>query len=432
MGRPRNANLSSWQNDVMGTLGLLLIFGPIFLYLPETRFPGYEAIPPVLGAVLVLASAGGRANRILSVRPLVGVGLISYSLYLWHWPLLSFAHIISAHPLHARTTIILMLITFAAAIASYLFVEKPFRAKTAARTSTVLLAYATLILALIGVSGAFSLTHGMAWRTPGLAKVEFQANIDRAHPCLVTRIAALSPFCIPPPNASKPSFALLGDSHAEAISNRMRDGLASNGWQLVILSHPRCSPTNRAALSYVLSRPDIRVVALLAGWGGRIYVPDHPILLPSAQTTEQNTTNLKDGVESEIAALEAGGKRVVLIDDFPEFSFDPVESVRYRQMPLRRALNRLLLSDEPEQWRNSSEESSLELIPAKREASAEFAQLAKSDPSLTLVSLKDQFCRGGQCYFSNDSELYYFDGDHLSDEGAMRVMPLFSKWIESH
>jgi peptidoglycan/LPS O-acetylase OafA/YrhL len=448
--RPEIAHGASWKTDAMGTTGLLLILGPIFWYLPETRFPGYEAIPPVLGSVLILASAGGRANRFLSIRPLVGVGLISYSLYLWHWPLLSFARIVSAQPLHPRTTIILMSTAFAAATASYFFVEKPFRAKTSTRTSTVLLAYASLIVVLIGLSGAFVLTHGLPARAPEVAKVEFQANIDRDRPCLVTRMTELSAFCIPPPDGSKPTFALLGDSHAEAISDRLRAQLASKGWQLVIISRGRCAPTtgmtrwvsdkdaegcrifNRSALNYVLSRPDIRAVALLAGWGGRIYVPDHSELLPSAQTSEQNTVNLKVGVENEIAALESAGKRVILIDDFPEFSFDPVESIRYREMPLRRALNRLLLSDEPERWQSNSQDASIELEAPKLAVSAEFAELAKLNPSLSLVSLNNEFCRGGQCYFANESDLYYFDGDHLSDQGAMKVMPLFSKLIEVH
>jgi len=447
-GRPRDRARASWKSEIVAAAGFLLIVIPICRYLPETRFPGYEAIPPVLGAVLIIASQSAGVNRILGSPPLVGVGLISYSLYLWHWPLLSFARIMSAHPLHPRTTAILMAIAFAAATASYFFVEKPFRAKTAARTSTVLLSYAGLLLVLVGVSSVFGLSHGLPGRAPMLAQVEFEANIDRDHLCLVNRFSALSKFCIPPPNSLKPSFALLGDSHAEAISNSMRAELASKNWELLVLTQGRCGPTkgmtrwvsskdadscrefNREVLNYVLERPDIRVVALLAGWGGRVYVPDQTNQAPSAQSAELNEANLKTGVQNEIAALEAAGKRVILVDDFPEFSFDPVESVRYRRMPFRRALNRVILSEEPEQWQSTSQDAALELIPAKRAVSAEFADIAKSDPNLTLVSLKDDFCRGGRCYFANESEVYYFDADHLSDAGAMRVMPVFAKLIE--
>jgi peptidoglycan/LPS O-acetylase OafA/YrhL len=448
-GKTETSNRVSWKTHAAGFIGLLLIVAPVLWYLPETRFPGYEAIPPVLGAVLILSAAGGRTNRILAIPPLVGVGLISYSLYLWHWPLLSFARIISANPLHPRTTIILMSIAFAAATASYFFVEKPFRAKTSARTSTVLLAYACLLLVLIGTSSIFYFTHGFPGRFPELARVEAQANIDRDHPCLVSNFKALSTLCIPPPDPNRPSFALLGDSHAEAISNEMRVDFASENWQLLVLAHGRCAPTkgmtrwvsaheeescdrfNRQAMNFVLNRPDIQVVGLLAGWGGRIYVPDHPSGSPAAQSAEQNDANLKAGVKNEIAALEAAGKRVILIDDFPEFAFNPVESVRYRQMPMRRALNRLLLADEPQQWQTTSQDASRELLPAKRVATAEFNELAATDPTISLISLKDAFCQQGQCYFANGSDLYYFDGDHLSDVGAMRVMPLFSKLLAS-
>jgi peptidoglycan/LPS O-acetylase OafA/YrhL len=440
----------SWRAEAAGFIGLLLIVGPILWYLPETRFPGYEAIPPVLGAVLILSSPGGRANRILAIPPLVGIGLISYSLYLWHWPLLSFARIISDNPLHPRTIVLLMSIAFFAATASYFFVEKPFRAKTAAPTSTVLLAYACLLLVLAGTGSIFYFTHGLPGRFPELAKVEDQANIDRDHPCLVSNFKALNTICIPPPNPNRPSFALLGDSHAEAISNSMRADLANQNWQLVVLAHGRCAPTkgmtrwvtaneeescqsfNRKVLNFVLSRPDIQVVGLLAGWGGRVYVPDHPGASPAAQSDDQNAANLKIGVSNEIAALEAAGKRVILIDDFPEFKFNPVESVRYRQMPMRRALNRLLLADEPQQWQTNSQDASRELLPAVRVATAELNEFAAADPTISLVSLKDAFCQRGQCYFANGSDLYYFDGDHLSDTGAMKVMPLFSRLLETH
>jgi hypothetical protein len=228
----------------------------------------------------------------------------------------------------------------------------------------------------------------------------------------------------------------------------MRAELQKKNWQLVVLAHEKCPSTkdmtrwtsakgvdscrkfNQEALSYVLGRPDIHVVALLAGWGDRIYVPDSFNGSTFVQSPEQNVANLRVGVTSEILALQRTGKRVILMDDFPEFPFDPVASVRYRQMPLRRAFNRFLLSDEPQEWQASSQDATLELIPSKRMASLEFTQLAALDPALSLVSANDIFCRGGRCYFADRTQLYYNDQDHLSDAGAMKIMPLFSKLIE--
>ena len=74
----------------------------------------------------------------------------------------------------------------------------------------------------------------------------------------------------------------------------------------------------------------------------------------------------------------------------------------------------------------------MELIPSRRATSTEFAEIAKSDPKLTLVSLKDEFCHEERCYFANGADLYYFDADHLSDVGAMHVMPLLSKTLEGN
>src|SRR6202021_3090271 len=87
-GRPGTRDRASWKSAAAGVIGLLLIAVPIFCYLPQTRFPGYEAIPPVLGVVLIIASHS-RVNQILGVAPLVAVGLIFYSLFFWLLPLVS-------------------------------------------------------------------------------------------------------------------------------------------------------------------------------------------------------------------------------------------------------------------------------------------------------------------------------------------------------
>ena len=82
----------------------------VSVYTPAIRFPGYEAIPPVLGTLLILHFENGIANRFLSMRAMVAVGLISYSLYLWHWPLLSFAAIIDSETTPVSLRAMLMLL----------------------------------------------------------------------------------------------------------------------------------------------------------------------------------------------------------------------------------------------------------------------------------------------------------------------------------
>jgi len=442
-GKLNPENKPSWKTSVVGAIGIVLIGVSIVLYGPGMRFPGYEAVPTVLGSVLILASPGGWSARVLTLRPLVALGLMSYSLYLWHWPLLSFAEVISSKPLRPITIAILMAIAFAAATASYLFIEKPFRARSDMRRSRLLQYYGVWIFFLVLVSGAFSVTHGLPWRYPQMYAMEEGAALYRHHPCISSGSYLLqSSECTPAPS-SEPAMALLGDSHAEALSVTMQGFAASEGWHLVTLTRQSCPPTkgaaawsatettlddscrrfNRSSLDYVLSRPDIRVV-LLAGKWAVDYVPDGYRGDPAKQTSQENAETLRVGLRDEIAALETAGKHVILMEDVPAFPYDPVAGVRNQRIELRRILNRLLLSQEPEQGDGSSELRSLTRGADTQLAIDQIVDLKQVDPRLTLIDPKRALCRGDRCYFANGIDLYYYDNMHLSVRGATQIIPL--------
>ena len=76
--------------DVTGSVGLAMIFAAIFLYEETTSFPGVAALLPTVGSAFVIWARDGIANRLLSLWPFVAIGLISYALYLWHWPIFVF------------------------------------------------------------------------------------------------------------------------------------------------------------------------------------------------------------------------------------------------------------------------------------------------------------------------------------------------------
>ena len=445
-GRLNSGNRSSWKIGISGLAGMLMIIGSFTLYSSGMRFPGYEAIPPVLGSILILASEGSLANRFLALRPVVAIGLISYSLYLWHWPLLSFAEIMSARPLRPPTVMIVVTIAFAAATGSYFFVEKPFRSKSRAGINKVLLSYGACILFIGLLGGIFRITHGLPARYPQIHAIENAAGLSRPHPCNATgSYLILSDQCVPKPSAA-PALALLGDSHAESLWGMMQPFAASRGWHLITLTRQGCPPTagtsvwsplqgeqgdyaascrkfNRAALDYVLSRADIQVV-LLAGKWAVTYIPDNYEGDPSKQTAQQNAKNFRLGLRNEIAALEAAGKQVIVMEDVPAFPFDPVESVRNQQIRLRRIFNRMLLSQGPEQGDGTSELRSLSVTDNARLATEQIEELKRADALLTVVDPKQALCNSDRCYFANGLDLYYWDPAHLSIRGAMRILPL--------
>jgi hypothetical protein len=116
--------------EILSLVGLALILIPVCFYTPETPFPGIAAIPPCLGAALLIWANGLESTSVsslLSARPVVFIGLISYSLYLWHWPLLAFANYLSLGEasLALRTAMMGLGIIFA--ILSWKYVETPFR-----------------------------------------------------------------------------------------------------------------------------------------------------------------------------------------------------------------------------------------------------------------------------------------------------------------
>lgn len=108
--------------------GGALIVAAIILFNSETRFPGTAALLPVAGSALVIAYGEGTATaRLLSLRPLTFIGLISYSLYLWHWPLIVFGRDLGLLDGKIGPAVAIVLMSIAAGYLSYRFVETPFR-----------------------------------------------------------------------------------------------------------------------------------------------------------------------------------------------------------------------------------------------------------------------------------------------------------------
>jgi peptidoglycan/LPS O-acetylase OafA/YrhL len=122
--------LSRWFGPEMrSALGLSAIAFAVIFLSPARDFPGWWALLPVSGAVLII-SAGPTAwlnRKLLASRPLVIVGLISYPLYLWHWPLLSFATVIAFGPVAASIRFLLVAVSILMAFATYYGIEKPLR-----------------------------------------------------------------------------------------------------------------------------------------------------------------------------------------------------------------------------------------------------------------------------------------------------------------
>lgn len=147
-----NIFTSAKFENLKSSLGLALIAIGLILTKPEQNFPGFMALLPTIGTALLI-SAGNNAwinRRILSLQPMVFVGLISYPLYLWHWPFISFAYIIFGG-LSFKMALLCMLASFLAAYLTFIWVEKPLRTKWNEVGKVRILAVSMVGILFIGV-----------------------------------------------------------------------------------------------------------------------------------------------------------------------------------------------------------------------------------------------------------------------------------------
>lgn len=239
------AALTPAVKQIGSLAGLLLILVAIFTFDGDTPFPSLWALAPTGGAALIIlcAAPGTIAHRLLSLRAMVGIGLISYSAYLWHQPLFAFARLRSIVEPSPAAYIALALASLALAYLSWRFVETPFRNRGAVPLPRLTLATSSSAVALLAVGLVLGLSNGAPQRFgPRMAaalevkqikhlngRCDFDERIgDRA------RLEA----CI----SRKNVVYLIGDSHARALVPRLREKLRPKGYRMVALVKSGCYP----------------------------------------------------------------------------------------------------------------------------------------------------------------------------------------------
>jgi peptidoglycan/LPS O-acetylase OafA/YrhL len=205
--------------DSLSVVGVLMIGVAVIGYSGATTFPGLAAVLPCLGAALVILSGQHHPSlmgRLLSHRPIVFTGLIAYSLYLWHWPMLMFAYQWMGRRPSVLEGLGLAAASFVVAALSWRYIERPFRGKSGLFSRKSLFAVAAVVGALmvgIGIHG--DVTKGWPGRYPAAYGVVLSADRDRDprhEECIST--APDAGACTYGKQGATPMVALWGDSHA--------------------------------------------------------------------------------------------------------------------------------------------------------------------------------------------------------------------------
>ena len=154
------------KNDTLAILGLSAIIFSIFFYDESTPFPSVYALVPVLGVILLVLYAHKETlvAKLLSYKVFVGIGLVSYSMYLWHQPIFAFTKIYNKIEPGLLTNLVLITCTFFIAYFSWKYIEKPFRNKSIINGHTLIFTIFVASIFLVGFGYAAHKTHGFAFR----------------------------------------------------------------------------------------------------------------------------------------------------------------------------------------------------------------------------------------------------------------------------
>lgn len=411
-------------------------------------FPGINAALPCGGAALLILAGYDNSTvvqRLLAQRSVVFVGLISYSLYLWHWPIFSLSRYYFNRELSAGETAFAIMASVALAAITWKFVEWPVRHSSLGRMRPLrAIAYMTLpLIALAAAGNAIRSGAGFPWRLPD--KIAVTYSIGRQRPVLkklchgVEKALINDDRCNFGAEIRDGSFDMViwGDSHADHFvpaftkiahkwgwSGRQISGSSCiplwgiSGWKKgKILRH--CEHFDRIMDEFLHRNPKLKLVVLASRWAGfatrlEDEAPDKDELFlidgANKEINYQNTRKvMAEHLKETVARLGARGLKVVIIGQVPASSQDPLNCIARE---LERAGNsdncRLPKAESLDYLRFTNQ-----LISAVGNA---------SDPArVRPVLMTDYLCDDLWCRIELGGKPLYADVDHLNNVGSQQL-----------
>lgn len=341
-------------HNVQSVFGAVLIAIGVLVITKERLFPGWWAVLPIFGAVLII-SAGAQAwvNRVvLSNRVLVWFGLISFPLYLWHWPLLSFARILQSKTPSGEIRVAAILISIVLAWLTYKLIEKPIRFGKHSERKTFALIALMIVVGLVGY-GCYK-KEGLGFRVKQndiqLKQFEWNKLYNASVECRGKYIG--DDYCNITNINVAPDAAIIGDSHANHFYWGLSEYYKRKGDNLLNLgaggcppffeidmggenTSPNCYRRTKPLYDYILNSKDIKTV-YLAFWHDA-YFADNLIFTDKLHLINEkdNYKFVLDALVRTIEILDSKGKKVVLLYDMPDLKIDIKDCFLIRPINLK-------------------------------------------------------------------------------------------------
>lgn len=445
---PRFPRLPQWLTSIISVLGMVLIVASAMLLSRDSVFPGFSAFWVCLGTVLVIYAGGvsnkALSNRVLAWQPLVFIGLLSYSIYLWHWPLVAAANYLNL-ALGGVVGWCIVLISLLLSWLSWLFVEQKVRAQQGLHFGKAFTLFLLLpVLAALVFHQVVRKTDGWPQRLPEpLQSVALdylndrpaelfpschdrQAEIDTSRRCYIGDTEKSK-------NGNAPDFLLLGDSHANAASG-IFDVLGKAEGQYGLMISAGSSPFLIDADRYKLNaagdreprehyrpRMDNIKTWLAENYHGRVFLAaiwqtyiarDSVVFDPDFEAALRETVNF----------LLENGNEVTLFLAVPGIPDNPDA----RCVALDRIESHPLFSGElvPRGTSCQALQDSYprELFAEKQaQVTAFLASMFRETDGVTLMDPMDSLCDASSCRVVLEGRYIYLDLGHLNFSGGQAL-----------
>jgi len=415
---------SRMMRTAVAAAGLAALIVPVLAYSSATPFPGWAALPPVLGSAMVIWAGQHNDHHLYSIigcRPLRFIGLISYSLYLWHWPVLVFIRYVHVSPIGLVEGVIAVLLSLVLAVISWRYVERPFRRGFSNRRIWALSASGIMILGLAALTIIYN--DGLPRRfSPAVAALNSeQGNTWR---CPITTMVPFGgyyacPVNLPSGAADDADVVLWGDSHAQMYVPALRKALDgrhallvnANGCAPVLGdgATPGCGAVQRGNYEAILRLP-ARTVILAQNWPQ--YRDEASIRLGRDLKPSERYGDGIRRLRELVTGLRREGRTVLIIPPVPLPGYQ-LASVASRDLAFHGEVHTSLgvrRADYEQEYAN--------VLDA-------MTTLASEDKGVRLVRVDRIACPESRCDFVHEGRAIFADQGHYATSFAENFAPAF-------
>lgn len=418
--------------------GLTVTAASCFLISEDNHWPGYLAVFPVVGAFLVL-QAQSREGAVFDNAVMQSLGAWSYSIYLWHWPLVVALYYFETSELLVYAGIALSVLL---GFLSKRYIESIRFERVGAGFVAFFKCMPVRMALLVGLlgGGVYASTGFEAHYPEAVVVANNEAENGNPHGCL-----DLPELACPIGNADHIKAIVVGDSHADALATAVADAIGVNEGGVIALAESacpfvlnvmstrkgdECHKANRRRMEYLKAHHEGVPVFWINRTGAYLYgqsdvqlIKDHrdtqPLIhfsTPHDEASEELHAEFRDHLNATIAQL---------LESHPVYLVQPVPEMR-RNVPRAMAKN-LLLGDE-----ESDLSIDLDLYLQRHGRVRTLISDVARDHGIAVLDPAPWLCRSGSCVAQLDGRPIYRDGDHLSDFGNRLLSPMFAQAMEQH